>query len=49
MRSSEISILSPDMQKERDLDFHALDNFGPDELDYRHRLLFELSRLIWES
>lgn len=36
-------------QKEHNLDFHALDKFGPEELDYRHRLLFDLSRLIWDQ
>jgi len=34
-------------QKEYELEFHPLDQFGPEELDYRHRLLFDLSRLIW--
>lgn len=36
-------------QKEHELDFHALETFGPDELDYRHRLLFNLSGLIWDQ
>ncbi|MEJ1358420.1 MAG: DUF262 domain-containing protein [Candidatus Sedimenticola sp. (ex Thyasira tokunagai)] len=36
-------------QDEHELDFHSLDNFGPEELEYRHRLLFELSQLIWNQ
>ena len=31
------------------LDFHPLDEFGPEELEYRHRLLFDLSGLIWDA
>lgn len=34
-------------QSEYDLDFHPLETFGPDELEYRHRLLFDLVRFIW--
>lgn len=34
-------------QDEHELDFHALEKFGPEELEYRHRLLFDLSGLIW--
>lgn len=34
-------------RNQHDLDLHALDSFGPEELDYRHRLLFRLSTLIW--
>jgi hypothetical protein len=36
-------------QSEHNLDFHALDNFGQEELEYRHRLLFDLSSLIWNQ
>ncbi|HDZ69029.1 MAG TPA: DUF262 domain-containing protein [Phycisphaerales bacterium] len=36
-------------QNEHDLDFHALEKFGPEELEYRHRLLFDLSGLIWNK
>jgi uncharacterized protein with ParB-like and HNH nuclease domain len=31
------------------LDFRALDKFGPDEIEYRQRLLFSLSSLIWNN
>lgn len=34
-------------QDQYGLDFHPLDHFGPEELEYRHRLLFDLSGLIW--
>ncbi|OFE12755.1 hypothetical protein PHACT_06065 [Pseudohongiella acticola] len=34
-------------RKRYGLDFHELSKFGPDELDYRHRLLFDLSSVIW--
>lgn len=30
------------------LDFHSLEVFGPNELEYRHRLLFDLSDQIWK-
>lgn len=36
-------------QGKHELDFHALNKFGPEELDYRHRLLFDLSGLIWDQ
>ena len=36
-------------QDEHELNFHALEKFGPEELDYRHRLLFDLSGLIWDQ
>lgn len=36
-----------DFRNNHNLDFHHLDKFGPDELEYRHRLLFDLSNLIW--
>ncbi|MBI5610576.1 MAG: hypothetical protein HY902_17000 [Deltaproteobacteria bacterium] len=29
------------------LDFRPLDQFGPEELEYRHKLLFDLCCLIW--
>lgn len=31
------------------LALHSLDNFGPDELMERHRLLFDLLRMIWTA
>lgn len=31
------------------LDFHPLDQFGPTELEYRQRLLFDLSALVWNQ
>ena len=34
-------------QSDHNLDFHPLNDFGPDELNYRHKLLFDLSTLIW--
>ncbi len=34
-------------QKTYNLDFHSLNVFGQEQLEYRHRLLFELSELIW--
>lgn len=34
-------------QEQQGLDFHSLEQFGPDELEYRHRLLFDLSAIIW--
>lgn len=34
-------------QNNHNLDFYSLDKFGPEELEYRHRLLFDLSELIW--
>jgi len=36
-------------QNEHELDFHPLESFGPDELNYRHQLLFDLSRIIWDG
>lgn len=38
-----------DFVKEHQLAFKALDKFGPDELEERQRLLFELSALIWSA
>ena len=34
-------------QSLHNLDFYSLDNFGPEELEYRHKLLFDLTSLIW--
>ncbi|OGG94793.1 MAG: hypothetical protein A2527_01020 [Candidatus Lambdaproteobacteria bacterium RIFOXYD2_FULL_50_16] len=34
-------------KKQYSLDFHPLDQFGPEELEYRHRLLYDISKLIW--
>lgn len=31
-----------------DLDLVALDKFGPDELEARHKLLFQLISIIWK-
>lgn len=36
-----------DFAKAHQLAFRALDKFGPDELEERQRLLFDLSALIW--
>jgi hypothetical protein len=36
-----------DFTKATGLGFRALDVFGPDELEERHRLLFDISNLIW--
>jgi len=30
------------------LDLKSYDSFGPKELEARHRLLFDLTRLIWQ-
>jgi hypothetical protein len=38
-----------DFAKEQQLTFKALDKFGPEELEERQRLLFELSALIWSA
>jgi hypothetical protein len=38
-----------DFVNEHKLAFKALDKFGPDELEERQRLLFELSALIWSA
>ena len=35
-------------QEQYGLDFHPLNSFGPEELEYRHRLLFDLTSLIWD-
>lgn len=35
-------------KEQNDLDFHHVPNFGPDELEYRQKLLFDLSSLIWQ-
>lgn len=32
---------------EHSFDFHALSQFGPDELEYRHKLLFDMASLVW--
>jgi uncharacterized protein with ParB-like and HNH nuclease domain len=29
------------------LDFRSMDSFGPEELEERHKLLFEISKIIW--
>ncbi|MGH8579708.1 MAG: GmrSD restriction endonuclease domain-containing protein [Gammaproteobacteria bacterium] len=38
-----------DFAEEHHLSFRALDRFGPDELDERQKLLFDLSALIWRT
>jgi hypothetical protein len=30
------------------IDLKPHDSFGPDELEARHRLLFELTKIIWQ-
>ncbi|MBU4230814.1 MAG: DUF262 domain-containing protein [Proteobacteria bacterium] len=35
-------------KEQNDLDFHHLENFGPDELEYRQKLLFDIANLIWK-
>jgi uncharacterized protein with ParB-like and HNH nuclease domain len=30
------------------LDFHSLNQFGPVELEYRHKLLFDMASLVWK-
>ncbi|RZJ91583.1 MAG: DUF1524 domain-containing protein, partial [Hymenobacter sp.] len=30
------------------LNFHAMPSFGPDELEERHKLLFDLATIIWK-
>ncbi|MBC8393784.1 MAG: DUF262 domain-containing protein [Deltaproteobacteria bacterium] len=34
-------------KEHNNLDFHHLPKFGPDELDYRQKLLFDIAKLIW--
>lgn len=36
-----------DFKKRYNLDFRPLSKFGPSELEYRHKLLFDVSTLIW--
>ena len=35
------------LRKRHDLDLKALNQFGPEEVEQRHKLLFELTRLLW--
>ncbi|MDR2178022.1 MAG: DUF262 domain-containing protein [Treponema sp.] len=35
------------MKKNYNLNFRAFDNFGPDELEERHQLLYSISKYIW--
>lgn len=37
-----------ELMKRHDLDLYALETFGPDELELRHKLLFHLIELIWK-
>lgn len=36
-----------DFKEKYDLDLEHMEKFGPEELEKRHRLLYELSKLIW--
>ena len=36
-----------DLRERHELNLQALDQFGPRELEERHRLLFEISKIIW--
>ena len=38
-----------DFAQAKNLAFKALDKFGPDELEDRQRLLFQMSAMIWEA
>lgn len=35
--------------KSSGLNIHAMDSFGPNEIEERHRLLFDLFKLIWQA
>ena len=37
-----------DLKETFNLDLKPLNQFGPDELEARHRLLFEISKVIWK-
>ncbi len=37
-----------ELRRKYSLDLQPLDHFGPDEVEYRHRLLFDLIGIIWE-
>ncbi len=36
-----------DFAKEQNINFHSMDQFGPNELEERQRLLFDVASLIW--
>ena len=36
-----------ELKKRHDLDLKALPTFGPDEVEQRHKLLFEIASVIW--
>ncbi len=36
-----------ELKKRHDLDLKHLDQFGPDEVEQRHKLLFEIAKIIW--
>ncbi len=36
-----------ELRKRHNLDLKAFDHFGPDELEARHRLLFEITKIVW--
>ena len=36
------------MIKKYDLNFRPIETFGPDELEERHKLLFNIAKIIWE-
>ena len=37
------------MIEKYNLNFRPLDTFGPDELDERHKLLFNIAKIIWKG
>lgn len=37
-----------ELKKRYDLDLKPLDQFGPDEVEYRQKLLYDLSSIIWK-
>ena len=36
-----------ELREHYNLDLKPLDQFGPDELEGRHRLLFEIAKIVW--
>ncbi len=36
------------MIKKHKLKFRALDKFGPEELEERHKLLFDMTKIVWK-
>lgn len=35
--------------KENNLNIHPMDSFGPNEIEERHRLMFDIFKLIWQA